>query len=591
MSATTASGTSGSAVGVGVTGIAATVKIVTASGTKQVTVQADSSWLGSQLINAVDPLGKIKLLWGGKFIKPDVTLGEQALPPVVRIIALAETSHVVAAATGSPLPSLVRTPPSNSPTQAPTDATASAPTLTTPEGPLPIDVKALASAASNLASRTDGGTHHDEDYFFEIEDQSGRRVPLPDKDRQALIKGLTLQSKGEKLLREGDFSTSLQVFLEADESFSQCDDKILSAVDNYAILCLDVAWCYLKQKCAAFMGDAGWRISRAETYLSQSHGADGHRLKILRNGADNAENVLYVRLKILKAVLSYYTGDLTNAKKFIVEAGDKLQALSVDDLDLAQVMSMGFTDNESRHALRSFPPKEFGIQRAIDFLIQAREEKLAKRTEELLRAAEELRRRTFGRTANGNWIDMSLLKELMASGFLEKFVVEALRQTNNNRDEAVKLLLLHGDLLEPAPPPVPKEPELSDDDSEKIAHLVSLGYSISKSKKALKTCNGDLALASDLLIASAANDPPNSDTATSAEMGDDEEAEADADADPEADAGAEAPVNLITPEEEQRRAAEKDLVHNADTDPNSYLGCSLDDEQSVYNEYSALIFQ
>lgn len=42
--------------------------------------------------------------------------------------------------------------------------------------------------------------------------------------------------------------------------FSQCQSRILQAVDNYPILCLDIVWCYLELHSVNSLPDAGKNI-------------------------------------------------------------------------------------------------------------------------------------------------------------------------------------------------------------------------------------------------------------------------------------------------------------------------------------------
>ena len=61
---------------------------------------------------------------------------------------------------------------------------------------------------------------------------------------------MTLHDKGKALLQKGDTKQALDILVAADEKgFSRCKDKgILDKIDNYGLLCLDIAWTMFKLK-------------------------------------------------------------------------------------------------------------------------------------------------------------------------------------------------------------------------------------------------------------------------------------------------------------------------------------------------------
>lgn len=51
----------------------------------------------------------------------------------------------------------------------------------------------LTEAVQAMSRRTDGGWHND--YYFEITNQDGQPVPLPEKDRRLLTQGITRKAE------------------------------------------------------------------------------------------------------------------------------------------------------------------------------------------------------------------------------------------------------------------------------------------------------------------------------------------------------------------------------------------------------------
>lgn len=78
-----------------------------------------------------------------------------------------------------------------------------------------------------------------------MEDQDGNAVHLPPDEKKAITMALALYEKGRTVLKRGEFAEALVLFLESDEEFSKCNSGILNSVDNYALLNLDIVWCYL----------------------------------------------------------------------------------------------------------------------------------------------------------------------------------------------------------------------------------------------------------------------------------------------------------------------------------------------------------
>lgn len=84
-----------------------------------------------------------------------------------------------------------------------------------------------------------------QDSFMRMEDQAGNAINLPAHEKKSLMMALALHEKGKAALKKDNFSEALVLFLEADKDFSSCTADILQSVDNYALLNLDIVWCYL----------------------------------------------------------------------------------------------------------------------------------------------------------------------------------------------------------------------------------------------------------------------------------------------------------------------------------------------------------
>lgn len=81
-----------------------------------------------------------------------------------------------------------------------------------------------------------------------MEDQDGNIVHLPPAEKRALLMALAMHEKGRSALKREDFNEALILLLDADREYKTCNSQMLESVDNYALLNLDIVWCYLMLK-------------------------------------------------------------------------------------------------------------------------------------------------------------------------------------------------------------------------------------------------------------------------------------------------------------------------------------------------------
>lgn len=66
---------------------------------------------------------------------------------------------------------------------------------------------------------------------------------------------------------------------------SECRSSLLKTVDNWALLQLDIAWCYLCLQNLQSANDAAARLSKAEESFRESYGENHQRLIALKGTA------------------------------------------------------------------------------------------------------------------------------------------------------------------------------------------------------------------------------------------------------------------------------------------------------------------
>ena len=77
---------------------------------------------------------------------------------------------------------------------------------------------------------------------------------------------------------------------------------MLQMVDNFAILSLDIAWCYLACHAVSELPDADIKLQRCEEKFKASYGSNMERVAALK-GSQSNELALMARLHLLQVCL------------------------------------------------------------------------------------------------------------------------------------------------------------------------------------------------------------------------------------------------------------------------------------------------
>jgi hypothetical protein len=261
--------------------------------------------------------------------------------------------------------------------------------------------------------------------------------------------------------------------------------QFLEAVDNHAFLHLDICWCYFKLKDLNYLKDAEWRLTKAQAFLERSYGRDFSRLLQIRGGIC-PEMIVYLRMLLLRGVLAFHQGQKGAARIWFTQAAQRVTEYQIPDELLSGMVAMGFSDAESRVALRACHKEP---DRAITFLLKKREEQAA------LRAAEKLKHqqktRVGGFFSFASVVTKSLTPPLLSQGlcdmgFDSKLVVAGLRQTNNDGPSTISLLTQNPEILQEA---IARE---RPDSEEKIAQVMQMGFPRERAVFALIFARGDV---------------------------------------------------------------------------------------------------
>lgn len=321
-----------------------------------------------------------------------------------------------------------------------------------------------------------------------ITDQSGKEVELPKVERQALIIAMSLHEKGKAALKKGNLQLAIVLLLEAKDEYNQCRSEILQAVDNYGLLNLDISWCYLRLGNLNELPNAQERLKECETSFKKSYGENLERVMALKGNSSN-EAVLYVRLHLLQAICAYISGYNNEARILLKKADVEFKILAVPEEALEEVVAQGFNEREARLALRATGHQP---TLAVRHIIDVRQKKSEIEKAEKNRNK---RRRAFGKTNDGSWVNLGYLDTLMKMGYPEELAARALRHTDNEMNFAI-------DAMNETPELLITNYEDFDEDKitkEMIDNVSSMGFDKDVANEALKHCKGDLQKTLDLL--------------------------------------------------------------------------------------------
>ncbi|CAH1248996.1 NUB1 [Branchiostoma lanceolatum] len=401
-----------------------------------------------------------------------------------------------------------------------------------------------AELLADTLAADDDMEHDGNQYGLQIADQTGRALQIPREEKRALTVAMALNERGKAALKRKQHGEALLLLLEADREFQQCRSEILQAVDNYAILCLDIVWCYLCLKNVTALPDAENRLQKCEQLFHKSYGSNLERLTT-------------------------------------VKADAFLRQLQVDESKLTELMTMGFSGAEARLGLRACSNN---VQAAVTHIMQKQEERREIKKKEQEERRQKKLAKKLGKTANGDWVKVDLYNALVNMGFPKGGAVAALQQTNNNIQQAIQVLQDQPELLT-LPDPNPGPVSITD---EMLAQLVSLGFDPEMSRRALQSCQGMAQRAIDMLLQSGGVLPGVSSASGSTSTASSSSTSSSS-APPSSSSSSDASPAKSPEELQKEREAYEELASDLADHEEDYLDLTLEEESVFLQEYRALL--
>nr|XP_040147180.1 NEDD8 ultimate buster 1 isoform X2 [Ictidomys tridecemlineatus] len=362
--------------------------------------------------------------------------------------------------------------------------------------------------------------------YLDIANQTGRSIKIPPSQRKALMLAMGYHEKGRAFLKRKEYGIALPCLLDADKYFCECCRELLDTVDNYAVLQLDIVWCYFRLEQLECLDDAERKLDLAQKCFKNCYGENHQRLVHIK-GNCGKEKVLFLRLYLLQGIRNYHSGNGEEACEYLNKARQLFKELYIDPSKVHNLLQLGFTAQEARLGLRAC---EGNVDHAATHISNRREELAQIRKEE----KEKKRRR------------LESINSLKGMGYPTHAAKHALHQAGGNLDEALK--------------------------------LVYMGFDTVVAKVALKVFRGNVQLAAQTLAHHGGILPP--DLQLSGE---------DSSSTPSTSPSDSAGTSSASTDEDMETEAVNEILEDIPEHEEDYLDSTLEDEEIIIAEYLSYV--